>query len=129
MRLLLNEMWSPAIAEQLRTRGFDVVSACEPMWAGRYRSVEDDVVFARAQSDRRTVVTDNVEDYLPLHLELEARNEAHCGVVYALRPHFDRSQPELVIGRMVQALEAFLRDHLTDDPLGRGHFLRLVAPD
>ena len=117
-------MWSPAIAEQLRARGFDVVSACEPAWAGRYRSVEDDVAFARAQRDRRTIVTDNVEDYRPLHLGLEARNEMHHGVLYALRPHFDRSQPELVISRMVQALEAFLHDHPGDDPLGGGHFLR-----
>ena len=126
MRLLLNEMWSPAIAEQLRARGFDVVSACELAWAGRYRSLEDDVVFARAQRDRRTIVTDNVEDYLLLHLGLEARNETHHGVLYALRPHFDRSQPELVIGRMVQALEGFLRDHPGDEPLGGGRFLRLA---
>ena len=124
MRLVLNEMWSPAIAEQLRARGFDVVAACEPAWASRYRSVEDDVVFARAQRDERTVVTDNIEDFQPLHTHLEARNETHWGVVYALRPWFDRSRSEEVVGRMVRALEALLRDHPEHVPLSRGHYLR-----
>jgi hypothetical protein len=80
-------------------------------------------VFARAQRDGRTLVTDNIVDYVPVHAELEARNEVRYGVIYALRPFFDRAQPEVVLGRMVQALEAVLRDHQGEAPLGRALYL------
>ena len=63
MRLLLDEMWTPTIALELRKRGFDVIAISEPAYAGRYAGISDDQVFARAQDDGRAIVTDNIADY------------------------------------------------------------------
>lgn len=63
MRLLLDEMWTPTIALEMRKRGFDVIAASELSHAGRYAGISDDDVFARAQQDSRAVVTDNIADY------------------------------------------------------------------
>jgi hypothetical protein len=54
MRLLLDEMWTPTIAIELRKRGFDAIAANEPALASRYAGATDDAVFARAQEDGRT---------------------------------------------------------------------------
>lgn len=45
MKLVLDEMWSPAIAIELRKRGHDVIGAQEPAQRGRYGATPDDVVF------------------------------------------------------------------------------------
>ena len=58
MRLLLDEMLSPVIAEQLRLRGYDVESvAGDPARKG----LPDRDVMELARSERRAVVTNNVE--------------------------------------------------------------------
>lgn len=105
MKLVLNEMWSSEIARQLRRRGYDVVAATE--LPRRYRGIPDDEFFRRAQEDGRTIVTDNVRDFATLVAERASRAEPHCGVVFAVRPAFDRSHPG-VLGTMTRALTSFL---------------------
>lgn len=114
-------MWSAEIARQLRRRGVDAVAATE--LPRRYRGVPDDEVFRRAQVDGRTVVTDNVGDYAPLLADAAGRGETHCGVVFALRPGFDRASPR-IIGGMVRALEALARSHEAGSIAGSATFLR-----
>lgn len=63
MRLVLDEMWTPTIALELRKRGFDVIAISEPAHAGRYAGISDEEVFTRAQDDGRAIVTDNIADY------------------------------------------------------------------
>ncbi len=106
MKLVLNEMWSGEIARQLRSRGHDVVAATE--LPRRYRAIPDHEFFRRAQDDGRAIVTDNVRDFMPIVAEQAGRAERHFGVVFALRPAFDRAQPA-VVGNMTRALEALLR--------------------
>ena len=120
MKLLLNEMWSDRIAQQLRRRGYDVVAATE--LPHRYRGVADDEVFRRAQEDERTIVTDNVRDFVSILADYESRRVPHHGVVFALRPRFDRGAPRAV-GRMVRALAAYL-DSPDAERLRGAHFLR-----
>ena len=120
MRLLLNEMWSDRIARELRRRGHDVVAATE--LPQRYRGVPDDEVFRRAQEDERTLVTDNVRDFVAILADYEARRGMHHGIVFALRPRFDRSGPR-IIARMVRALSAYL-DSPEAENLRSAHFLR-----
>lgn len=103
MKLLLNEMWSAEIARQLRARGLDALAATEA--PTRYRGVPDHDVFQRAREDGRVIVTDNVPDFVALVVEAASRGESHPGVVFAVRPAFDRSTPR-VVGRMVRALVA-----------------------
>ena len=127
MRLLLDEMWAPTIAVELRKRRFDVIAIAEPAHAGRYAGLPDDDVFARAQEDGRAVVTDNVPDYEKARLDWEARGAAHHGLVYALDPPFNRHRGDAVIGQMVNALVHFLSSP-SAGAHSRVHYLR-PAPD
>src|ERR1035437_5768111 len=62
MRLLLDEMYAPAVAEQLRARGNDVASVHDPayrVWEGE----PDEDVWAAAIAGDRALVTENVGDF------------------------------------------------------------------
>lgn len=107
MKVVLNEMWSKEIAKQLRRRGFDVLAATE--LPRRYRGVPDHEFFRRAQEDGRAIVTDNVRDFAMLVAERASRAEPHCGVVFAVRPAFDRSHPAIV-GDMTRVLTSLLSE-------------------
>ena len=121
MRLLLNEMWSAEIARQLRRRGVDAVATTE--LPRRYRGVPDAVVFSRAQEDGRAIVTDNVQDFTRLVSDASDRGEEHHGVVFAVRPAFDRARPG-VVGEMVRALTALASSEATARVAGGAVFLR-----
>lgn len=125
MRVLLDEMWTPAISVELRKRGFDVIAIGEAEHASRYAGIADDDVFARAQEDGRTIVTDNVPDYEQVRRAWEARGRLHHGVIYALDPPFNRHRGDAVVGQMVLALELLLGSAVSQrDPFDRVHFLR-----
>jgi len=124
MKLLLDEMWIPVIAIELRERGFDAVAINEPPHASRFGGMADDEIFARAQEDGRTIVTDNVADYEKARRLWESRGLAHHGVIYALDPPFNRHRGDAVIGLMVRALERFLASSSEAEPFGGVHFLR-----
>jgi hypothetical protein len=94
VRLLLDEMWTPTIALELRKRGFDVIAISEPAYAG----ISDDEVFARAQDDSRAIITDNIADYEQARRGWENRGQVHHGLLYALNPPFNRHRGERVIG-------------------------------
>jgi hypothetical protein len=125
VRLLLDEMWTPTIALELRKREFDVVAISEPAHMGRYAGISDDQVFARAQDDGRAIVTDNIADYEHARRERENRGQAHHGLIYALNPPFNRHRGKRVIGQMVNALAHFLSSpQAAQRPFNRAHFLR-----
>jgi hypothetical protein len=125
VRLLLDEMWTPTIAVELRKRDLDVIAITEPAHASRYAGISDDEVFARAQEDRRAVVTDNIADYEQARSDWETSGRAHHGLIYALDPPFNRHRGEGVIGQMVNALVHFLdRPDAAKEPFNRAHYLR-----
>jgi predicted nuclease of predicted toxin-antitoxin system len=62
MKLLLDEMYTHVVAEQLRARGHDVASLHDP----DYRALEgepDEEVWACSIADGRALVTENVRDF------------------------------------------------------------------
>jgi len=121
VKLLLNETWSVEIARQLRRRVVDVVAATE--LPSRYRGVPDHDVFERAGEDGRAVVTDNVRDYAALVADAASRAQSHPGVVFAVRPAFDRSRPRIV-SEMVRALAALAESDEAARIAGGAVFLR-----
>jgi predicted nuclease of predicted toxin-antitoxin system len=130
VRLLLDEMWTPTIALELRKRGFDVIAISEPAHAGRYAGISDDEVFARAQDDGRAIVTDNIADYEHSRRDQENHGRAHHGLLYALNPPFNRHRGERVIGQMVNALAHFLSSpDAAQQPFNRAHYLREAPSD
>lgn len=124
MKILVDELYSPAIVLELRRRGHDAISAQEPEHRARYGNTDDNVIFARAQEDGRTVVTDNIADYEEALAAYDKSGEPHHGVIYTTYRQFDRSDPR-VISLLVAALDAFLNsDESLVVPFNRRHYLR-----
>lgn len=122
MRLLLDELCPPGIAEALRERGHDVVSLHDPTHA-HLRGRSDAVVLAAAADEGRAVVTENARHFLPLHRELVARGDTRHGLVLFSNRSFPRHRPDLFVRAVVRGLDAMLAD-LDGGPDGRVVWLR-----
>ena len=104
MKLLLDEMWAPEIAIQLRHRGHDVVAVAE---RPDLRGKADAAVFAVAQAEQRAVVTENVIDFRPLADSEIQRGRCHSGLVYTSNRRFPRHDRR-TSGHLVTALDELL---------------------
>ncbi|MHB8452147.1 MAG: DUF5615 family PIN-like protein [Mycobacteriales bacterium] len=115
MKLLLDEMLSPAIARALRARGHDVVAVKErPEWV----ALSDHDLLAVARCEQRAIVTGNLRDFRPLHADLVASGgSGHAGLV--LVPTSYRLA-KASIGRLIAALEAKLEELPGEQDLANG---------
>ena len=105
MKLLLDEMLSPDIAELLRGRGYDA----QAIAASTNAELSDPEVFDLARSQQRAVVTNNVRDFRPLHIAaVQAGGAGHYGMVF-MAGNLRRSKAD--IGRIVDALEEKLKQY------------------
>lgn len=106
MKLLLDEMFSPAIARQMRERGYDVLAVKERRG---WQALPDPDVMDLARRERRAVVTDNLRDYRPLHHQhIVPDGPGHFGLVF-VPGGYRRTAAD--IGRIVKALEAKLAEY------------------
>jgi predicted nuclease of predicted toxin-antitoxin system len=106
MKLLLDEMHAPAIAEQLRARGHDVVSVHDVA----YRALEgepDEKVWAAAIAENKALVTENVQDFRRLDAGALAHEQPRARLIFTTDRQFPRGDPA-TIGRLVTALDALL---------------------
>ncbi len=112
LKLLLDEMLSPAIATALRARGHDVEAIKEHSeWEAR----ADPELVALARQQQRAIVTNNLRDFRPLHAELVAPGGAgHAGMIF-VPTSYRLSKRD--IGRITKALEAQLLAHPSDNAL------------
>lgn len=104
MRLLLDEMFPPAVARALRDRGQDVVAVAE---RPELISGTDRQVFAAAQTERRAVVTENVADFIAIDAEYREANTDHCGLVFVLKTGMPRTRAQFV-GALARRLDRWL---------------------
>lgn len=110
MRLLLDEHYSPEIARQLRTRGHDVVAVAE---RADLVGFGDDELLRRMAREQRAILTNNVKDFVPLSSRAALERDDHFGLLLTS----DKSMPRRndAIGRLVDALDAFLQCHQAED--------------
>ena len=110
MRLLLDEHYSPEIARQLHSRGHDVVAVAE---RADLVGLGDDELLRRMAHERRAIVTNNVKDVVPLATRAALEAGGHFGLLFTS----ERSMPRRIdaIGRLVDALDRFLRHHQGED--------------
>lgn len=106
MKLLLDEHFSFRIAEQLRRKGCDVVAVVE---RSDLREMSDDALLRWASQDERALVTENVQDFLPIHAEFLNHGEQHGGLVLTSARKFPRSNAGF--GALVTALAQVLSRH------------------
>ncbi len=116
---MLDEMYPPATAEQLRARGHDVDAV-----AGRseLRALADTDLFALAQAEERAVVTENIPDFSVIADEYDQRGHTHHGLVLAAPGSYPRGNPR-TIGRLVAALDELLGERPGRAPTSLRHWL------
>lgn len=95
MDLLVNENVPGSVVQMLRGRGHDVLAVRETM-----RGADDPAVLARAQIERRTVVTQD-KDFG--ELAFRSSLPAECGVILF---RLSGGDPDADFARMVQVIES-----------------------
>lgn len=106
--LLLDEMFSSAIADTLTIRGADCRAVtADPM----LRSLADLEIFETALLEARVLVTNNVADLESLRRAREAAGGVAPGLVYTADAAFPRTSA--YVTRLAAALEAAARGHET----------------
>jgi Domain of unknown function (DUF5615) len=106
VRLLLDEHFSFRIAEQLRKQGCDVIAVVE---RPDLREMGDEDLLRWAYRHERVIVTENVQDFLPIHGRFLNQGDQHWGLVLTSPRKFPRTQ--VGFGPLVVALSKLLADH------------------
>jgi predicted nuclease of predicted toxin-antitoxin system len=81
IRLYLDEDVHVLVADLLKARGFDAITARD---AGKLQ-ISDEAQLAYAVSQKRTLVTHNRTDFEELIQAYFDREQAHYGVIFAVR--------------------------------------------
>jgi hypothetical protein len=111
LRLLLDEMYPPTIAGQLRLGGHDVEAVAD---RAELRGLTDAEVFAAAAAEARAVVTENIADFVELASASDRLGDSHHGLVIVDPAKFPRGGRR-TIGRMITALGLLLSEHPGSD--------------
>lgn len=113
MRLLLDEMISPRIARELRAGGYDVeaIAADRP----ELKATSEVEIVRRIHGEQRSIVTNNVNDFEPIHRRFMAQGEDHPGIVFTWDAGLPRNKAGIPL--WVAALGRLLRDHPDDGAL------------
>lgn len=87
--LLLDEMFTDDIAQQLRSQGYDVLSVvADPALVG----LPDDQILAHATAEGRALVTANIKDFIPLDTRYRAADQSHAGLVLVSTKTFPQNR-------------------------------------
>jgi predicted nuclease of predicted toxin-antitoxin system len=112
LKLLVDEMYDPEIAEALRALGHDVVHASE---RAESKSAGDETIFTIAQNEQRAIFTNNVRDFMPLgNKELQGGGPFH-GIVLSNDKSLPRTKSNT--GTITALLHALLTQHAEDEAL------------
>lgn len=118
MKLVLDHHYSPLIAEQLRERGHDVVTAGEQGWEAE----DDEPLLDLCASDGRALLTNNVAEFAVIARQWQAQGRSHHGLIFTSDHSMPRSRK--TIGCYVELLAALMTDNPRDDSfVGRVHWL------
>jgi predicted nuclease of predicted toxin-antitoxin system len=91
------------MAEQLRARGHDVTAVVERV---DLRTTTDEFIFAAAQLEERTIVTED-PDFRVIAVLAVSWGESHHGLILTNPRRLPRSRKD-TMGRVVRALDVLL---------------------
>ena len=106
--LLLDEMFSPAIAAGIAARGIDCRAVVADSLLGALSDLE---IFEAALLENRVIVTNNVPDFESLRRARDAVGGPIPGLIYTSDLTFPRTKA--YVSRMVTALAAAATGHET----------------
>ncbi len=103
-RLVLDEMFSPSLADAMRNLGYDVVAVAEQL---NLRAMTDDEIFGWATAEGRWLLTENVKDFRPILSRALQAGALVTGILFTSSRTFPRSRknPGPLIGVLHQWLE------------------------
>jgi hypothetical protein len=101
--LLLDEMFSGHIADQLRSKGHDVLAVVADT---ALLALPDDQILANATATGRALVTTNIKDFMPLDAQYRAAGQAHAGLIFISSKTF--RQDRAYTAAVTSALSALL---------------------
>jgi hypothetical protein len=103
--LLLDEMFSDTIAQQLRARDHDVISVvAHPSLVG----LPDDQILTYAATEGRVLVTANIKDFIPLDSRYRAAGQTPPGLILVSTKTFPQDRG--FTNAITAALDTLLRD-------------------
>jgi len=108
-------MYDPAIAEQLRALGHDVVAVKE---RPELQKKDDAALLQEASKERRAILTEDAAHFVPILQAMPAAGETTTGLLLSSPRSMPRSKR--TIGLFVRTLDAYLRLHSEDDELAAG---------
>lgn len=103
--LLLDEMFSNTIAEQLSIRGRDVRAVIADR---SLVGLPDERILAQAAAEGRALVTANIRDFVPLDALHRAVGRPHAGIVLVAARTFPQNRT--FTGALVDGLARLLKD-------------------
>jgi hypothetical protein len=103
LELLLDEMFSPKIADALRERGRKVVAVAE---RADLRAMTDDDLYAWAAAQECWLLTENVKDFRPIMLRALQAGGATAGLLFTSGRTFPRSRQNP--GPLVESIDTWL---------------------
>lgn len=87
--LLLDEMFSGHVADQLRSKGHNVLAVvADPALL----ALPDDQILAHATATGRAVVTANIKDFMALDAHFRAAGQAHAGLIFVSSKTFPQDR-------------------------------------
>jgi predicted nuclease of predicted toxin-antitoxin system len=87
--LLLDEMFSDTIAQQLRAQGHDVISVVAN---AALVALPDDQILAYATTEGRALVTANIKDFIPLDGRHRTAGQDHPGLILVSTKTFPQNR-------------------------------------
>ena len=87
--LLLDEMFSDDIAQQLRAKVYNIVSVVADR---ALVGLPDDQILAYATTEGRTLVTANIKDFVPLDTRYRAAGQSHAGLILVSTKTFPQNR-------------------------------------
>jgi hypothetical protein len=108
VRILVDEMYPPVLAESLRSAGIEAATVADLQLAG----ASDKEVFGAAIASGYVVLTENVGDFAPIAAEHSTAGGHHHGVLIALSSRFSRRPGG--IQPLIRAIRAIESDPIAD---------------
>lgn len=105
IRLYLDEDVHVLVADLVRAKGFDVITARD---AGQLQATDAEQ-FTYAISQERTLVTHNRTDFEELVQSYFNAGEMHCGVIFAVR-----RSPQEIAKRLLAILNQVTSEEMED---------------
>ena len=112
VQLLMDEMFSPVVAEALRAHGHKAVALVE---RPEMRAMPDEEIFVWAGAHHCWLLTENVKDFQPIKLRALQANTPVAGLLFTSSRTFPRSRQQ--VGPLVAALDVWLKKGPPEPPI------------